>query len=478
MAARQQPPSHPPAEVTLHGVAHGGEAVGRVGDLVTFVAGALPGERVRAAITERKARFQRGCMVEVLDAAPQRETPPCPIFGTCGGCHWQHASYDAQLAYKTTVLTEQLARAARIETPPVLPALPAPAPWHYRNVVQFVPANGGPDGMVRPATSGAGAGPRLLCFRRGHSHALVPVEHCYIADELINRTLHAAPWDALDDRTWHRLLEIQVRVVPGSTVQLTLVATQPLQAHALGDFIMQTRAALPELSGIATAVSTDSHASAADDDLHEVRTIWGSDRLTYALAGNHLEVAAGGFFQVNLGAAEHLVAQALEWLEPAPSDHVLDAYGGVGTFGLAVAPLVCAVEVIEVAPSAVALLPANAARNGHSNVTLRPGPVATVLAKMLSTTPSPSAQARQSTPRGVLKVLLDPPRRGCGPEVTRELARLRPERIVYVSCEPSTLARDLRDLTQSGYRLLASRVIDLFPQTYHLESVNILAPET
>src|ERR671923_57683 len=169
------------APITLTGVAHGGEAVGRVGDLVAFVSLGLPGERVAFEVLERRPRYVRGRTVEVLEAAPARVTPPCPIFGTCGGCHWQHASYQAQLELKTAVLREQLARVARIAEPPVEPAVPSPLEWHYRNTVQLVPDR-------------EHAEQRLLCFQRSRSHDLVPVEHCYIADQLINRAIADAPW--------------------------------------------------------------------------------------------------------------------------------------------------------------------------------------------------------------------------------------------------------------------------------------------
>src|SRR5919199_4025913 len=126
--------------ITLTGVAHGGEAVGRLGEVVAFVGLGLPGERVRAEVVERKPRFLRARVTEVLDASPQRVTAPCPIFGTCGGCHWQHATYAAQLDFKTRVLRDQLERIGRFGDPPVGEAVPSPLEWHYRNTVQLVPA--------------------------------------------------------------------------------------------------------------------------------------------------------------------------------------------------------------------------------------------------------------------------------------------------------------------------------------------------
>ncbi|HET7770296.1 MAG TPA: 23S rRNA (uracil(1939)-C(5))-methyltransferase RlmD [Chloroflexota bacterium] len=385
-------------ELDLTGVAHGGEAIGRAGDLVTFTSLGLPGERVRAEVLERKPRFQRARVVEVLQASEQRVTPPCPIFGTCGGCHWQHASYPEQLRIKTAVLREQLERVARVSAVPLLDAIPSPMEWHYRNRVQVVPV----------------PGTRLVGYRRAHSHDVVPVERCYIADDRINEVIAAAPWRRLSEREWEHVEEIDVRVAPE---QAPLVSV-------LG------RGSPPPAS-----------------------------RLRYVLAGATFEVPADAFFQVNSGAGELLVGAAIEWLAPEPTDHVVDAYGGVGTFAIPLARRAKKVTSIELPGSAVDAVATNARANGVSSVRA----IAASVERGLRSLREP-----------VDMLLVDPPRRGCGPEVTREIARLAPRRVVYVSCEPSTLARDARALLDAGYRLSATRVVDMFPQTYHLESVSLL----
>ena len=385
-------------ELDLSGVAHGGEAVGRAGELVTFTSLGLLGERVRADVIERKPRFQRARVVEVLRASDERVTPPCPIFGTCGGCHWQHASYGEQLRIKTAVLREQLERVARLANPPVLEAISSPIEWHYRNRVQVVPV---------PRT-------RLVGFRRAHSHDVVPVERCFISDDRINEVIAAAPWSALHDGEWGRVEEIDIRVAPGQEPVVNLFGRD-----------------LPPATGT----------------------------LRYTLAGLTFEVPADAFFQVNLGAAERLVATAVEWLAPTAADHVVDAYGGVGTFALPLARRAKRVTLIELPGSAVEAVAGNARANSITNVT---------------TVAAPTERGLRALREPVDLLLVDPPRRGCGPEVTREIARLAPQRVVYVSCEPSTLARDVQALVAAGYRLVATRVVDMFPQTFHLESVSLL----
>jgi 23S rRNA (uracil1939-C5)-methyltransferase len=388
----------PRLDLELTGVAHGGEAVGRDADLVSFVSLGLQGERVRAEVIERKPRFQRARVTEVLRASDERVTPPCPIFGTCGGCHWQHASYPEQLRLKTGVLREQLTRVAQVMDPPVLDAIPSPQEWHYRNRVQLVPV----------------PGTRFVGFRRAQSHDVVPVERCYIADDRINEVIAAAPWRTMSDREWRDVEEIDVRVAPEQAPLVTLLGRR--RPAPVGE-------------------------------------------LRHELAGMKFRVPADAFFQINVGAAERLVQQAIEWLAPEGTDHVVDAYGGVGTFALAIAGRARSVTSIELPGSAAAMVDENARLNGVRNVR---GVAATVETGLRALRPP------------VDLMLVDPPRRGCGPEVIREVARLAPRRIVYVSCEPSTLARDVRGLVEAGYRLSRSRVVDMFPQTYHLESLSLL----
>ncbi|MGH2367260.1 MAG: class I SAM-dependent RNA methyltransferase, partial [Chloroflexota bacterium] len=260
-----------------------------MGDVVAFVAYGLPGERVAFEVTERKPRYLRGRVAEVVETSPDRVTAPCPIFGTCGGCQWQHATYEAQLRFKTDVLRDQLVRVGKLHDPPVDAAVPSPLEWHYRNTVQLVPVQR--------------AGQRLLCFQRAHSHEPVAVEHCYISDALINRAIAAGPWSALRDATWAALDSILLRVVPEQALQITLIGDRLPAAPEVRRFAEEAHAAIPELAGVLVA-----RTRGGDPAL-----LWGDDLLAYEVAGSHLETPAGAFVQVNHGATERLVDVAMVW---------------------------------------------------------------------------------------------------------------------------------------------------------------------
>ncbi|MDQ3699467.1 MAG: 23S rRNA (uracil(1939)-C(5))-methyltransferase RlmD [Chloroflexota bacterium] len=423
----------------LHGVAHGGEAVGRAGDVVAFVGYALPGERARVRVTERKPRYVRGRLIALLEEAPERVPPPCPIFAICGGCHWQHADYSAQLRFKSDVLRDQLVRVGKFPRPSLEPALPSPQAWHYRNTVQLVPRSGAP----------AERRERRLCFQRAHSHDPVPVEHCYISDPLINRAIAAVPWGALTPATWDGLSAVEARVVPQRAVQLILAGDIVPTRGEVMRLVDGARSRLPEISGVLFARRRGG----------DPYPLWGEDALTYEIGGERLEVPAGAFMQVNLGAAELLVKRVLDWLGPTATDTVLDVYAGVGTFTVPLARRAATVIGVESHALTVQALSRNARHAGCTNVRLQPGAAEVVLPRL---------------ERAVDLAVLDPPRRGCAPEVLDAVVRLAPRRIAYVSCEPATLARDLRHLTEAGYALARSGVVDLFPHTYHLESVSLL----
>ena len=450
-------------DLDLTGIAHGGEAIGRHAGKTIFVPYAIPGERVTVEIVQEKAHWARARLLTVHTPSPDRVTPPCPYFGpeACGGCQWQHITYERQLALKRDIVRDQLQRLGHIPNPPVaevwavaLEDQPDPA-WHYRNHVQFSIT---PDGL-----------PGL---QRANSHDLVTIAECLLLQPPLE-TLHAGLWEGFaaseDD-------EAAPEEAPTSKGKLWVLGDDPEPDGQSGTARrarpqnnvtrLAIRAGLRTGDTLLVLETEDDTPPALSLDLPTavalLRTDGGADALVgqayleEEIAGQRYRISAGSFFQVNPAGAEALVDRVVAFLDPQPGQRLLDAYAGVGLFTLVLAPLAGHVEAIEASPSACNDFAWNV--RDQANVTLHTGDTEAVL----------------STLRGPFDgIVVDPPRRGLGDGVVQALARLAPKRLVYVSCDPATLARDAALLTAAGFGLRAVQPIDLFPQTYHVESVTL-----
>jgi 23S rRNA (uracil1939-C5)-methyltransferase len=415
-----------PIEINLDAIAHGGEAIGRHAGKAIFVPYAIPGERVRIEIVEERERWARARLLEVLDPSPDRVAPPCPYFGpeACGGCQWQHIAYPRQAELKQQIVADQLRRLGRIAQPPVAdivaladPAADDDAPtfqeYGYRNNVQFALT---PEGR--------------LGFRRAASHDVVPVEHCLLLEPRLD-DLHASL-----DVAWPELIGVDLRA--GTEVDDTLILFE-----AGGDEAPELEIGLPAACALLTR--------------RGLVPLIGEPWVFIEVLGRRYRVSAESFFQVNTVGAAALVEIVAAYADPQPGDILLDAYCGAGLFALALAERVGEVIGVESSPSACEDFEFNA--GDQPNVSLHEGAVEQVL------------PALRSEGLRVDIVVLDPPRSGAGPEVIRELAALGPRRMVYVSCDPATLARDAVHLAAAGYHLVEAQPVDLFPQTFHVETV-------
>ncbi len=428
-------------DLTLEAIAHGGEAIGRHDGKTVFVPYAIPGEHVRVEIIEEKERWARARLLAVLSPSPDRIEPPCPYFGPdrCDGCQWQHIAYPRQAELKQAIVADQLQRLGRITDPPVAdiialadPAAPEDDPqflaYGYRNHVQFALTSQGQTGYRR-AIHGAAA-----------SHDIIPIERCLL--------LH----DRLDEL--HAALDVEATELGVQEISLW-VGINTEDALILLDASVDD---LPELT-------IDLPAAVALRTPSGVQPLIGQPWLTEEVLGRIYRVSAESFFQVNTVGAAALVEVVMAYAAVQPTDVVLDAYCGVGLFSLALADAALAVIGIEASPAACEDFATNAAAmaaataGDRANIELHEGPVEEVLPALRS----------QEVHADV--VVMDPPRGGAGAEVIRELDSLGPRRIVYVSCDPATLARDAIHLTQAGYHLVEAQPIDLLPQTYHVETV-------
>jgi 23S rRNA (uracil1939-C5)-methyltransferase len=403
-------------------MAHGGDALGRREGKVIFVPYAIPGETVRAEITEDKEHYAFARLVEVVEPSPKRVDPPCPFFGQgkCGGCQWQHIEYETQLRLKADILADQLERIGGIEEPSVHPTVPDETGWTYRNHAQFHPAPGGGLGFQR-ASSG----------ERGSE--IMAIEYCMVLHPLLSEL-----YDAID-------LDVE------GLIRLILRAGTVTGDRLIGFEMEEDKPPALESDEAVSCVMLLGEGGYAN--------LIGNNYITEVVAEHTYQISASSFFQVNTPQAAELVRLALAYLDLKGNETVLDAFCGVGLFTTHLAEQAELVIGIESSPSAVDDLLVNTEELG--NVEIVEGAVEDVLPEI--TVPLDG-------------VLLDPPRSGVERSALDALVELHPERIVYVSCDPATLARDAKRLGRNGYRLVESRPVDMFPQTYHVESVSLFTP--
>jgi len=400
-------------DISLTTLTYGGEALGRLEDgRAVFVPFALPGERVRARLVEEKRNHARADLVEVLSPSAERIAPRCAHFGVCGGCHYQHLPYPAQLAAKTTILREQLERIGRFSDPPVQEAVASPDAYHYRNHVQFHLTPGGKLGYIQ---------------RRPEQ--VFAVRECHLPEELINAT-----WPQLEFEPGAGLERVGLRLGVEDDLQLILEGRDP-QPPELS--IEELRLSAVHLSPTGALV------------------LAGSEYVVMEVAGRLLRVSAGSFFQVNTPMAAAMVEHLLANLPLGATSTVLEVYCGVGLFSAFLAPRVGRLIAIEASPSAAEDFVANL--DEFDNVELYEAPADQVLPQLDL---QPDA------------ILLDPPRAGLERGALEAVLRLQASVVAYVSCDPSTLARDARRLAEGGYHLDSITPFDLFPQTFHIESIS------
>jgi 23S rRNA (uracil1939-C5)-methyltransferase len=372
-----------------------GEAMGDFDGHNVFVAGGIPGERVVAEVVKVHRKYVSAKVVDVLEASPDRVTPPCPYYGDCSGCQWQHLSYDAQLKTKREKVIDALQRVGDLADPPVSEVSPSPDQYGYRNHARFTINRDGALGFVNRET-----------------RQFVRIEKCLLMHQGVN--------DLLEELQDHC----------GETTQLSIRA-----GKYSGDFLIQPYLVHPEI-GVLT----------------------GQKRYTESVAGQDFLVSSPSFFQVNVEQAAAAADVVRERLHLTADDVLLDAYTGVGTFAILLAPSVKQVIAVEESSAAVADAKQNAGE--LQNIEFVLGRTEDVLRKL---------------PVKPDVVVLDPPRSGCQPRALESLIEMGPSRVAYVSCDAETLGRDLKILCQSGYRLDEVAPLDMFPQTHHVECVALLS---
>jgi 23S rRNA (uracil1939-C5)-methyltransferase len=453
-------------ELTIEKLIYGGDGLARLADddkrrgKAVFVPFTLPGEKVDASVREEKPGFIRADAVKILQPSAERTAAKCAYFLRCGGCHYQHTSYPQQLEIKAAILKENLRRLAKIELPLEL-KVHASDPWNYRNRTRL---------QVRTQPGFA------LGYYKHGSHEVLPVETCPISSRAINRAITTI-WElGRSGETPSAVREIEffanaeesqvlAEVSCGTEVDLANVSGwaedfRTRLAESNGARTRGTDAAPaeptthanpePALVGVVAFAARPAHVSVAAPSPKALAMV-GKGELTYCTGQAPLRVSAGSFFQVN----RFLLDQLVEIVTGGRSgDLALDLYAGVGLFAVALARSFNHTMAVESSQSSVSDLKYNSTPN----------------VKAVRSTVEEYLDARGANLRPDL-VVADPPRAGLGERVARHLARLGTPRLVYVSCDPATLARDLGILTGGGYRIEQVHLVDLFPQTYHIETV-------
>jgi 23S rRNA (uracil1939-C5)-methyltransferase len=441
-------------EVEIESVGMEGPGVGRVDDLVVFVARGLPGERVRARVERAKPNFARARAFEVLRPSPLRVAAPCTHLEVCGGCTWQDLDYEAQLDAKTDIVRESLRRLGGVADIDVPRALASPHTFHYRNKMEFS-FFAGRDGAVVLGLHTPGTFDRVF-----------DLEACHLMSEESNRIVaRVRDWAARSGQPAYHMRRHSgfwryLVVREGKNTGQTMVH---LVTHAgtLPDAAAMSAALAAEFGSIRSLLRSVNtrRATIAVGESEEV--LRGDAEIEERLGDLRFRIGANTFFQTNTLQAERLFALAAAWADLGPGDEVLDLYAGTGAISLWLARRARRVIGIELVPESVAMAVKNAALNGIDNCHFAAGDVRDFLRRR----PGEAAAARVA--------VVDPPRAGLHPEIATALCALRPARLVYVSCNPATLARDVQ-LLSGAYALRRVQPVDMFPHTYHVECVALL----
>src|SRR5262245_39967213 len=437
--------------VDVTDLAFGGEGVARAGGYVVFVPGGVPGDRVDVRLTQVRPRFARGAIERLEHPSALRTEPPCPYFGRCGGCRLQHVRYEAQLEFKQRQVVECLARLGGLGAVPVSPIIGAPEIYGYRNKMEFTFAE--VDGE-----------PVVGLHEAERYDAILDIQRCLLQSDGMNAVLAEVRafvrercWSIYRQETEEGLLRFLMlregRLTGDAMVNVVTASPDVPTARALADHL---RARCPQVTSVVLNVNPKKAAVAVGVEEHPVS---GNETIRERLGGLVFSISPNSFFQTNTRQAERLFGIVTDYAGLTGQETVLDLYAGTGAISLLLARQARAVYGIELVAAAIDDASRNARENGITNCTFLPGEVRHVLPELIG--------------RGVRAdvVVADPPRAGFHPKALRGLTVLAARRIVYVSCNPGTLARDLGTLCAAGYRVTAVQPVDMFPHTPHIEVV-------
>lgn len=436
--------------IDIVSMGHSGEGVGKYEDFTVFIPYALVGEKVEVLITEVKKSYAKGRLLEIITKSPDRTTPKCNIYDQCGGCQMQHLTYDAQLKMKQQQVIDAVERIAKQTATIIHPTIGAKSPWNYRNKMQFPVARKGNDIIVG-------------CYAQG-SHSIIDTQNCCIQNESNNiianavrgiiKRLNISTYDEKTRRGVIRHIIGRVGTASGEVMVVLVTNTEILPKQE--KIIAELRGNIPGLVSIMQNINMEN-----TNVVMGKRTLklWGELSITDKMGGLTFNISARSFFQVNTVQAEILYNKAVEYAGLTGKEIVIDAYCGTGTITLFLAKQAKKVYGIEIIASAITDANKNATCNQISNTEFITGDATEVMPKLYQEGIRPDV------------IVVDPPRAGCEKIVLEAFARMNPTRIVYVSCNPASLARDIAILANLGYLAKEIQPVDMFSETSHVEAV-------
>jgi 23S rRNA (uracil1939-C5)-methyltransferase len=440
-------------ELSVESLAFGGNGVARTNGFVVFVRRGLPGDKVRARVTKVQRRHAEALAVEVLEASPLRVDAPCAHYPACGGCRFQDLGYEAQLESKAAQVRDALVRIGGVAAPPLEEIVPAESIFHYRNKLEY-------------SFTTTPAGPSLGFHRAGRWDEVLDIERCWLTTDLGNavrlavrdwaREAGLAAYDQADGTGYLRHLVYREGRNTGQVLVQLVTAAGTLHD---ADGLVAVLRRFPEVRSIHHSVNE----TPAEVTNLPTTLLWGEDAIEEELLGLRLRLRPNAFLQTNTAMAERLYGLAIEFASLTGEETVWDLYCGIGSIGLAMARDALTVWGVEMSEESVACAIENAELNGVPNAAFYAGEVGQAIEELKDRSGAPDV------------VVVDPPRAGLSGKAVRRLGRIGAQRIVYVSCNPTTLAGNVKQLGADwGYELRRARPVDMFPHTPHVEAVALL----
>jgi 23S rRNA (uracil1939-C5)-methyltransferase len=437
-------------DVEFEDLTHDGAGVAKVDGYPLFVANVLPGERAKIKVIKTGNSFGYGRLIELYEKSPYRVDPLCTIYKECGGCQLQHLSYEGQLLAKEKQVREVLSRIGKLENVVVHPVLGMKEPWRYRNKAQ-VPIGENEGGLIGG-------------FYRQRTHDIIDMKACLIQHEKNDEVVQAVKeicsrhgvraYDEINHKGTLRHIMVRYGLVTGKVMVVLITRTKdiPHKKKVIAEIVER----VPGLESIILNVNNKKTNVIMGE---ESEVLWGEEVIYDYIGDIKFAISAKSFYQVNPEQTKVLYEKALEYAELSGEETVIDAYCGIGTISLFLGQKACKVYGVEIVPEAIEDAKRNAELNGITNAEFAVGEAEVVIPRWYE----------QGIRADVLVV--DPPRKGCGEALLRTITEMKPKKVVYVSCNPATLARDLRILEDGGYKTVEVQPVDMFPQTTHVEAV-------